>query len=43
MASYRVNFVGVQVIETVDILDAIRQAQSLGATEVIQIERAVAT
>ena len=42
LARYRVSFVGVQVVEAVDILDAIRQAQKLGATEVMQIERATA-
>ena len=42
LARYRVSFVGVQVVEAVDILDAIRQAQKLGATEVMQIERVTA-
>jgi transposase-like protein len=41
-ASYQVSYVGVQVVVAVDILDAIRQAQKLGATEVIQVERASA-
>jgi transposase-like protein len=40
LARYRVSFVGVQVVEAVDILDALRQAQKFGATEVTQIERA---
>jgi transposase-like protein len=42
LAQYEVSFVGVQVVEAVDILDAIRQAQKLGATEIMQIERATA-
>jgi transposase-like protein len=42
LATYRVSFVGVQVVEAVDILDAIRQAHKLGATEVMQVERAAA-
>jgi len=42
LATYRVSFVGVQVIEAVDILDAIRQAHKLGATEVMQVERGAA-
>jgi transposase-like protein len=43
LASYRVSFVGVQVVEAVDILDAIRQAQKLGATEIMRIERTTAS
>jgi transposase-like protein len=42
LATYRVSFVGVQVVEAVDILDAIRQANKLGATEIMQVERAAA-
>ena len=43
LARYRVSFMGVQVVEALDILDAIRQAHKLnGATEVIQVERAAA-
>jgi transposase-like protein len=42
-ARYQVSFVGVQVVQAVDILDAIRQAQKLGATEIMQIERATAS
>lgn len=42
LSTYQVSFVGVQVVQAVDILDAIRQAQKLGATEVMQIERAPA-
>jgi transposase-like protein len=43
LARYRVSFMGVQVVEALDILDAIRQAHKLnGATEVMQVERAAA-
>jgi hypothetical protein len=42
LATYRVSFVGVQVVEAVDILDAIRQANKLGANEIMQVERAAA-
>ena len=38
-ARYQVSFVGVQIVAAVDILDAIRQAEKLGATEITQIER----
>ena len=38
--SYRVSFAAVQVVKATDIQDAIRQAQSLGATEILQVERA---
>jgi len=42
LARYRVSFMGTQVVEAVDILDAIRQANKLGATEIMQVERAAA-
>ena len=42
LARYRVSFMGVQVVEARDILDAIRQANKLGATEIMQVERAAA-
>ena len=42
LASYTVSFVGVRVVVAVDILDAMRQAEKLGATEVTQIERVAA-
>ena len=43
LARYRVSFMGVQVVEALDILDAIRQAHKLnGAAEVMQVERAAA-
>ena len=43
LARYRVSFMGVQVVEALDILDAIRQAHKLnGATDVMQVERAAA-
>jgi hypothetical protein len=38
-----VSFVGVQIVAAVGILDAIRQAQKLGPTEIMQIERATAS
>ena len=35
--AYRVSFVAVQVVSALDIHDALRQAQQLGATEIIAI------
>jgi transposase-like protein len=38
--SFRVSFAVVRVVKATDIQDAIRQAHGLGATEVLQVERA---
>src|SRR5579859_1358748 len=42
LARYRVSFVGVRIVDALDILDAVRQAEKLGATEITRIERAAA-